>query len=246
MAATPQPVVRLTPIRRPSVAAAVVRLQGVSRTYGHADVPVAALHEVDLAIHPGEFTAIMGRSGSGKSTLLHILGLIDSAYQGSYHFDGTVVSGRSADQLASLRNRTIGFVFQSFHLLPQLTILENAALPALYAGDRTVEECRAVAHARLEDMGLAQRLGHRPGELSVGQRQRAAIARALVNDPRIVLADEPTGALDSRTADEILGIFRDLHQAGSTLILVTHDHEVAAAAERVIHIRDGRTYDGVV
>lgn len=246
MAATPQRVVRLTPVRRPKHATAVVDLRGVSKFYGHGATPVAALQEIDLAIYPGEFTAIMGRSGSGKSTLLHILGLIDAEYEGIYSFDGTVVSGRSADQLARLRNRTIGFVFQSFHLLPQISILENAALPALYAGDRSVEECEAVAQARLIDMGLGDRLDHRPGELSVGQRQRAAIARALVNDPRIVLADEPTGALDSRTAEEILDIFRDLHRAGATLILVTHDHEVAAAAERVIHIRDGRTHDGVV
>jgi ABC-type lipoprotein export system ATPase subunit len=245
MAATLRTLARVIPERQPQPAQALVCLEGVSKVYDRGGAPVPALHEVDLTIHPGEFTAIMGRSGSGKSTLLHILGLLDGAYEGCYRFDGTVVSGRSADELARLRNRAIGFVFQSFHLLPQLTILENAALPALYAGDRSMEECQAAAKARLTDMGLAKRLDHRPGELSVGQRQRAAIARALVNEPRIVLADEPTGALDSRTADEILAILCDLHRAGATLVLVTHDHEVAAAAERIIHIRDGRTYQGV-
>jgi putative ABC transport system ATP-binding protein len=231
---------------KPAPRTPVVRLQGVSKTYRRQGTPVDALSNVDIAIHPGEFTSIMGRSGSGKSTLLHILGMIDSDYEGSYWFDGILVSGRSPDELSTFRNRRVGFVFQSFHLLPQLSILENAALPALYAGNRTTEQCHAVARVRLEEMGLADRLDHRPRELSIGQRQRAAIARALVNDPRLILADEPTGALDSRTASEIIGIFHDLHRAGSTLIVVTHDPEVGAAAERTIHIHDGQTYDGVV
>ncbi len=224
----------------------VIHLEGVSKTYDRNGTPVQALREVDLVIHPGEFTAIMGRSGSGKSTMLHILGLIDADYEGRYWFDGAFVSDRSADELASLRNRAIGFVFQSFHLLPQLSILENAALPALYAGDRAPAQCRAVARARLEEMGLGARLDHRPMQLSNGERQRAGIARALVNEPRVVLADEPTGALDSRTAEDILDIFRRLHQAGSTLVMVTHDDIVGAAAERIIRIRDGQTNDGVV
>jgi len=224
----------------------VIRLDGVSKTYSRNGSSVRALREVSLVIRPGEFAAIMGRSGSGKSTMLHILGLIDAEYEGQYWFDGNLVSGRSSDELASLRNRAIGFVFQSFHLLPQLSILENAALPALYAGDRTPEQCRAVARARLEQMGLGKRIEHRPGELSIGERQRAGIARALANDPRVVLADEPTGALDSKTSDEILDIFHRLHQSGSTLVLVTHDPDVGAAAERIIHIRDGQTHDGVV
>ena len=223
----------------------VVRLQGVSKTYRRQGIPVEALHNADVTIHAGEFTSIMGRSGSGKSTMLHILGMIDSDYEGSYWFDGTLVSGRSPDQLSTFRNRRIGFVFQSFHLLPQLSILENAALPALYAGDRTTEECHAVARTRLEEMGLAERLEHRPAELSIGQRQRAAIARALVNNPRLILADEPTGALDSRTAREILGILRDLNRTGTTLIVVTHDPEVGGAAERIIRIHDGQTHDGM-
>jgi putative ABC transport system ATP-binding protein len=205
---------------------------------------VLALRGVDVDIRPGDFTAIMGRSGSGKSTLLHILGLLDDEYQGTYRFDGELVSGLTPDQLSRLRNRKIGFVFQSFHLLPQLSILENAALPALYAG-RVPDECRAAARASLQQMGLAHRLDHRPMELSIGQRQRAAIARALVNEPRVLLADEPTGALDSRTAEEILDILRDLNRGGASVVLVTHDHEVGAAAERIIHIRDGKTDDGV-
>jgi putative ABC transport system ATP-binding protein len=231
---------------RPATGPPVVRLQGVSKTYRRQGSPVSALSNVDIVIRPGEFTSIMGRSGSGKSTLLHILGMIDSDYEGSYWFDGILISGRSPDELSTFRNRRIGFVFQSFHLLPQLSILENAALPALYAGDRTTEECHAVAQDRLEEMGLSDRLDHRPMELSIGQRQRAAIARALVNNPRLILADEPTGALDSRTADEIIGIFHDLHRAGATLIVVTHDAEVGAAAERTIHLHDGQTHDGVV
>jgi ABC-type lipoprotein export system ATPase subunit len=185
----------------------------------------------------------MGRSGSGKSTLLHILGLLDAEYEGCYELDGALVSGETADALSPLRNRKIGFVFQSFHLLPQLSILDNAALPALYARDREASVCRAAARERLEQMGLGDRLEHRPAELSIGQRQRAAIARALVNDPRVLLADEPTGALDSRTAQEILDILHRLHASGATILMVTHDPEVAAAASRIIQIRDGQAHD---
>ncbi len=224
----------------------VIRLSRIVRTYTRDATPVPALRGIDLAIHPGEFTAIMGRSGSGKSTLLHVLGLLDADYEGEYRFDGELVSGRSADELAPLRNRAIGFVFQSFHLLPQLTILENAALPALYAGRLKPAQCREVARARLADMGLENRLDHRPKELSIGQRQRVAIARSLVNEPRVVLADEPTGALDSKTADEILEIFRALHRSGTTIVMVTHDPDIGAACERVIHIKDGYCEDGVV
>jgi putative ABC transport system ATP-binding protein len=224
----------------------VIRLAGVVKTYTRDEQSVPALRGIDLAIHPGEFVAIMGRSGSGKSTLLHVLGLLDGEYEGEYWFDGELVSGRTADDLAPLRNRAIGFVFQSFHLLPQLTILENAALPALYAGRLKAKECRDAARDRLEQMGLGHRLVHRPKELSIGQRQRVAIARALVNEPRVILADEPTGALDSRTAEEIIDIFRALHRAGTTIVMVTHDPEIGAAVERVIHIRDGICDDGLV
>jgi len=188
----------------------------------------------------------MGPSGSGKSTLLHILGLLDADYEGTYHLGGERMSGRSPDELSRLRNREIGFVFQQFHLLPQLTILENAALPALYARDRSPEECRCLARERLVQVGLANRLDHRPNEISSGQRQRTAIARALVNEPRLILADEPTGALDSKSAQELMDLFSELHEAGSTILLITHDRDVASVAERIIHVRDGQTIDGLV
>jgi len=240
-----QPLTRPLPSPpEPATQLPVIQLERVSKTYHRQGASVLALRGLDLVIRPGEFTAVMGRSGSGKSTLLHILGLLDAEYEGAYRLDGELVSGIDADALARLRNRKIGFVFQSFHLLPQLSILENAELPALYAG-REPAECRAAARARLERMGLAQRLEHKPMELSIGQRQRAAIARALVNEPRVLLADEPTGALDTRTAQEILDILHDLHRDGATVVLVTHDHEVGEAAERIIHITDGQTHDGV-
>jgi putative ABC transport system ATP-binding protein len=229
---------------RPRPGDTLVRLEGVSKTYRRDGVPVQALCDVNFVITPGEFVAIMGRSGSGKSTLLHILGLLDADYEGTYWLAGQVVSGLSADALSPIRNREIGFVFQSFHLLPQLSILENAALPALYAGDRSREECTAAARLRLEQMGLTHRLDHRPSELSIGQRQRAAIARALVNEPDVILADEPTGALDSKTAEEILTLLHDLNATGVTLVLVTHDADVSSVAERVIHISDGQTGNG--
>ena len=223
----------------------VIALSGIRKTYAKGGATVHALRGLDLTIAAGEFTAIMGRSGSGKSTLLHIIGLLDAEYEGSYRFDGVPVEDRSPDALAQRRNRDIGFVFQSFHLLPQLTILENAALPALYAGRRSADECRDVARERLCAMGLGARLDHKPQELSNGQRQRAALARALVNEPRLLLADEPTGALDSRTADEILEIMLELHRGGATLVMVTHDREVAAVAERIVYILDGQTRNGM-
>jgi putative ABC transport system ATP-binding protein len=235
----------LPPVRGVAPQFPVIQLENVSKTYRRQGAEVEALHGVDLIIRPGEFAAIMGRSGSGKSTLLHILGLLDDEYEGIYRLDGELVSGLAPDKPARLRNRKIGFVFQSFHLLPQLSILENAELPALYAG-RAPAECRATARACLEQMGLAQRLEHKPMELSIGQRQRAAIARALVNEPRMLLADEPTGALDTRTAEEILDILHSLHRDGATVVLVTHDREVSESAERIIHITDGQTHDGVV
>jgi len=221
-------------------------MEGIRKTYRRQGVPVEALRGVDLRIGSGEFVAIMGRSGSGKSTLLHVLGLLDADYQGRYVLEGEEVSGRSPDELAPLRNRLIGFVFQTFHLLPQMTILDNAALPALYAGVWSPDRCRQEARRRLEQMGLGQRLEHRPSELSIGQRQRAAIARALVNEPRVILADEPTGALDSRTAAEILEILLGLHRDGATIVMVTHDREVAAVASRTVHFRDGQAHDRVV
>jgi putative ABC transport system ATP-binding protein len=231
-------------IPRPALQPAVIELEHVTKIYQRHGAAVLALCDIDLVIRKGEFAAIMGRSGSGKSTLLHILGLLDAEYEGTYQLDRELVTGLDGDALARLRNKKIGFVFQSFHLLPQLTILENAELPGLYAG-RAPAECREVARQRLDQMGLGHRLTHKPLELSIGQRQRAAIARALVNDPCVLLADEPTGALDSRTAQEILDIFHDLNADGATVVLVTHDREVGEAAERIIHIVDGQTNDGV-
>lgn len=224
----------------------LICLEGVHKTFAHEGVPVHALRGIDLVVARGEFVAVMGTSGSGKSTLLHIAGLLDGDYEGSYRFDGELVSGRTGDELSQLRNREIGFVFQQFHLLPQLTILENAALPALYARDRAPDVCEKLARLRLGEVGLADRLDHRPNELSSGQRQRAAIARALVNEPRLILADEPTGALDSKNAQEILDLFLQLHRSGSTIVLISHDLDVASASERIVHLRDGQTIDGLL
>jgi ABC-type lipoprotein export system ATPase subunit len=222
----------------------LIALRAVSKVYWQGDVQVPALHDVNLSVRRAEFIAIMGPSGSGKSTLLHILGLLDADYGGAYTLAGRVVSGLSSDELAPVRNREIGFVFQQFHLLPALSILENAALPALYARDRSAEQCLADARQRLEQMGLSHRLDHRPNELSIGQRQRAAIARALVNQPSLLLADEPTGALDSKTVREILGILGELNERGTTVVLVTHDRDVAKVAGRVVYVRDGEVFDG--
>jgi len=224
----------------------LLALEGVSRTYGHDGVPVHALRGIDMAVARGELLAVMGPSGSGKSTLLHVLGLLDADYTGTYRFDGDLVSGRDADGLSALRNREIGLVFQQFHLLPQLSVLENAALPALYARDTSPDVCEKRARERLLQVGLGDRLDHRPNELSSGQRQRAAIARALINEPRLILADEPTGALDSKTAQEILDLFLQLHRSGSSIVLITHDLDVASAAERIVHIRDGQIIDGLL
>ena len=188
----------------------------------------------------------MGSSGAGKSTLLHLLGLLDRPTDGRVLMRGEDVSSSGGLRRGVLRNREIGFVFQQFHLLPQLTVLENAALPALYARHRSPEECHRLARARLEQVGLGNRLDHRPNEISAGQRQRTAIARALVNEPRLILADEPTGALDSKSAQELMDLFSELHEAGSTILLITHDRDVASVAERIIHVRDGQTIDGLV
>lgn len=218
----------------------LIRLREVHKTYRREGSPVHALRGVDLVVEAGEFTAIMGKSGSGKSTLLHLLGLLDVDYEGSYLLDGHEMSVRNADELSRMRNQRIGFVFQTFHLLGNLSILENTELPALYARNRSARRCRADARDRLTQMGLDERLDHRPSELSIGQRQRAAIARALVNDPELLLADEPTGSLDSKTMQEILDILSGLHEAGVTVVLVTHDDDVASVASRVVHVRDGQ------
>ena len=217
----------------------IIHLEHVSRTYqmGHVDVP--ALADVSLDVLPGEFLAIIGPSGSGKSTMMNILGCLDRPTAGAYHLTGTDVAELDDDGLASLRSRTIGFVFQSYNLLPRTTALDNVATPLLYQG---VSKSKRVerAKAALERLGLADRIHHEPTELSGGQQQRVAVARAIVTDPALILADEPTGNLDSHTGADVLRLFRELNAAGRTIVLITHDAEVAAAASRQVHLRDGR------
>jgi putative ABC transport system ATP-binding protein len=217
----------------------LVELDGVSRVYETGRVEVAALRDVDLTVNSGEFVAIVGPSGSGKSTLMHIVGCLDRPTSGSYSLAGTAVADLDDDSLAGLRSRTIGFVFQSYNLLARTSALENVAAPLLYQGtDRRNRRERAAAV--LERLGLGDRLEHTPSELSGGEQQRVAIARALVTDPALVLADEPTGNLASDQGEEVLALFRELHRGGRTIMLITHDPGVAAAAGRQVHLRDGR------
>lgn len=212
--------------------------RAVTKVYPMGDQKVHALRGVSFSIQEGDFVAIMGPSGSGKSTLMHIMGCLDRPTSGSVLFNGQDVAKASDNRLAEIRNRHIGFVFQQFNLLPRLTALQNVEVPMLYAGVSRRER-RERAVAALESVGLADRMGHRPNELSGGQRQRVAIARALVNRPTLILADEPTGALDSKTSEEIMQLFQKLNGAGHTIVLVTHEREVAEYARRIIHIRDG-------
>lgn len=216
----------------------VIRTVKLDKVFGGA-VPYHALHEIDLAIDAGEMVAIMGASGSGKSTLMNILGLLDRLTAGEYWLQGTQVNDYSDDQLAELRNQTLGFVFQSFNLLPRYSALKNAELPLLYSGLGARERLDRAREA-LVTVGLGDRLENRPSELSGGQKQRVAIARAIVNRPAILMADEPTGALDSRTSLEIMALFQSLNDAGITVIVITHEPEVAGFCQRLIRIHDGR------
>ena len=218
----------------------LIQARALTKTYRLGQVDVAALRGVDVDVGAGEFIAITGPSGSGKSTLMHILGCLDTPTSGSYRLDGEDVSGLSGKRLAQVRNRKVGFVFQTFNLMPRLTVEENVALPLKYRGGVPRSERRARALRLLERLGLAPRVGHRPDELSGGERQRVAIARALVGEPAILMADEPTGNLDSQSGAEVLRTFAELHAAGHTIVLVTHDPTVAARAERVIQMSDGR------
>ena len=217
----------------------LIRTEGLVRRYRMGRETVEALRGVDLVIRCGEYAAITGQSGSGKSTLMNILGCLDTPDEGSYWLNGERVSAMRDSQLARVRNREIGFVFQSFALLPRATALQNVELPLLYAGVHRRERARRAAEA-LSRVGLADRARHRPAELSGGQRQRVAIARALVTQPSLLLADEPTGNLDSATGEEILALFDELHVAGDTVVVVTHEAEVAARAQRALRVLDGR------
>jgi putative ABC transport system ATP-binding protein len=218
---------------------ALIELEGLERTYQAGGAEVHALAGVDLTIGRGEYLAVMGPSGSGKSTLMNVIGCLDTPTRGSYRLAGTPVHTLDDDQLAAIRNREIGFVFQSFNLLPRADALTNVALPLLYSG-RPRGERAASARTALERVGLGDRVHHRPNQLSGGQCQRVAIARALVNGPSLVLADEPTGNLDSTTAQEIMALLGELSSAGTTVILVTHEADIAVHARRRVHLRDGR------
>ena len=216
----------------------VAQLEAVDKVYGSGDTAVHALDKLDITVNRGDYLAVMGASGSGKSTAMNILGCLDRPSSGSYLLNGTPVEGLSDDQLADLRNRDLGFVFQQFHLLPQLSALENVMLPMVYAGVPAAAR-RERAQAALERVGLGQRLNNKPNQLSGGQQQRVAIARAIINQPALLLADEPTGALDSQTTAEVLDIFDALHQGGMTVVMVTHEDDVAARAEKIVRFRDG-------
>jgi putative ABC transport system ATP-binding protein len=217
----------------------LLRLEGVDKIYRMGDTELAALRDVDLEIEHGEFVAVMGASGSGKSTLMNVLGCLDRPTRGRFVLDGRDVSRLSRDELSEIRNRTLGFVFQSFNLLPRTTALENVGLPLVYAGVPRAAR-RERARLALERVGLGSRLEHRPNQMSGGQQQRVAVARALVGEPRLILADEPTGNLDSRTSVEMMCLLQELGRSGITIVLVTHEPDIARYAARVISMRDGR------
>jgi putative ABC transport system ATP-binding protein len=222
-----------------SATAPVIEMRGIGKIYSSGRLEVQALVDVDLDVAQGDFLAIVGPSGSGKSTLMNLLGCLDRPTSGTYRLAGTDVATLPDDALARVRNRTIGFVFQSFNLLPRTTALENVAMPLLYAGVGRAERIRR-AHDSLARLGLEDRLSHEPSELSGGQQQRVAIARALVTEPAIILADEPTGNLDSASGADVLALLHELNDAGTTIVLITHDSDVAVAARRSVHVRDGR------
>jgi len=216
----------------------LIKLQDIGKRYVIGSEEIFALRGVDLEIYKGEFVALMGPSGSGKSTLMNILGCLDTPTKGTYILSGTDVSNLNDNELAEIRNKEIGFVFQTFNLLPRSSSLENVALPLVYAG--IAKEARTTrAIETLESVGLGNRMYHKPNELSGGQRQRVAVARALVNNPAIILADEPTGNLDTKTSIEIMGLIEEIHQKGNTIILVTHEEDIAKHAHRIVRMRDG-------
>ncbi len=217
----------------------IITIEGISRIYRTGRIDVAAIRHIDLVIRRGEFVAIIGQSGSGKTTLMNILGCLDRPTTGRYILAGTAVEDLDDDGLAALRSRQIGFIFQSYNLLPRMSALDNVAAPLIYQGVRRHER-EARARAALERLGLGDRLDHESTELSGGQQQRVAIARAIVTEPAIVLADEPTGNLDGASGAEVIDLLHELHRSGRTIILITHDPDVASAANRQLHVRDGR------
>ena len=216
----------------------IIEIKGLKRDFAVGSEIVKALKGVDVSVMKNEYLAMMGPSGSGKSTLMNLLGCLDTPTAGAYNLNGTDVSSLKDDDLAEIRNKEIGFIFQTFNLLPRLTALENVSLPLVYAGYNS-EDRKRKAQDVLEKVGLGDRLDHRPNQLSGGQRQRVAVARALVNDPSIILADEPTGNLDSKTSLDIMRLFEEIHEMGNTLIVVTHEEEVASHAHRILRLRDG-------
>ena len=216
----------------------IISSENLSRQFRVGTVTINALNEVSFAVNKNEFVALMGTSGSGKSTLMNLIGCLDSATSGSYNLNGTNVKEMDENSLANVRNKEIGFIFQTFNLLPRYTALENVILPLIYAGIKK-EEREIMAEKALENVGLSDRMTHKPNELSGGERQRVAIARALVNNPSIILADEPTGNLDSETSIEIMKLFKEIHQKGNTIIVVTHEEDIAKYAGRIIRLKDG-------
>jgi putative ABC transport system ATP-binding protein len=217
---------------------AIIQTQGLTKEYEMGTETIHALRGIDVEVHKNEYVALMGPSGSGKSTFMNLIGCLDTPTAGEYWLNNTAVARLNDDQLAAIRNREIGFVFQTFNLLPRATALHNVELPLIYGGTASRERRQRAEHV-LERVGLADRMTHRPTELSGGQRQRVAVARALVNEPAILLADEPTGNLDSRTGAEIMALFNELHESGQTILLVTHEHDIAMHAHRRITLLDG-------
>lgn len=217
---------------------ALLELKNIAKKYRIGTEEVNALRSITLNIEKGEYVALMGPSGSGKSTLMNIIGCLDTPSDGGYVLNGKEVSKMSDEELADIRNREIGFIFQTFNLIPRSNALDNVALPLVYAGLKKTERMKRAEEA-LKDVGLGDRMKHKPNELSGGQRQRVAVARALVNDPSIILADEPTGNLDSKTSEEIMSLFEDIHRRGNTIIVVTHEEDIAQHAHRIVRIKDG-------